>query len=118
MSLWGMVRLSANRRVAALNRVETSLPGVFLIESNVCQDSRGLFLESYHEAKFAELGITDHFVQDNHSCSGRGVLRGLHYQLRHPQTKLIRGIQLNPLPAPLPTHSPSPPFPQSYLPHL
>ncbi len=93
MILWGMVRLSANRRVAALNRVETSLPGVFLIESNVCQDSRGFFLESYHEAKFAELGITDHFVQDNHSCSGRGVLRGLHYQLRHPQAKLCRVIQ-------------------------
>lgn len=76
-----------------MNRVETALPGVCLIEPRVFQDPRGFFLESYHQTKFAALGITDHFVQDNHSRSTRGVLRGLHYQLRHAQAKLCRVIE-------------------------
>ena len=76
-----------------LKRVETALPGVCLIQSKVFRDARGFFLESYHRAKFAELGITDHFVQDNHSRSTKGVLRGLHYQLRRPQAKLCRVIE-------------------------
>ena len=50
-------------------------------------------MESYHREKFAALGIRDSFVQDNHSCSTRGTLRGLHYQLRHPQAKLCRVIE-------------------------
>ncbi len=74
-------------------RVETQLPGVLLIQPRVFRDSRGFFLESYHEARFRELGIPDQFVQDNHSRSVKGVLRGLHYQLRHPQAKLCRVIE-------------------------
>jgi dTDP-4-dehydrorhamnose 3,5-epimerase len=57
------------------------------------QDARGTFSESYHQAKFAELGIADEFVQDNHSISRKNVLRGLHYQLRHPQAKLCRVVE-------------------------
>jgi dTDP-4-dehydrorhamnose 3,5-epimerase len=71
-----------------LKRIDTSLPGVCLIQPQVIRDSRGFFLETYHKAKFAAIGITDRFVQDNHSCSSRGILRGLHYQLNHPQAKL------------------------------
>jgi dTDP-4-dehydrorhamnose 3,5-epimerase len=64
-----------------------------LIYPRVLGDARGFFLESYHEAKFMALGITDRFVQDNHSSSSQGVLRGLHYQLRRPQAKLCRVIE-------------------------
>lgn len=73
--------------------VETSLPGVVVIEPRVFEDARGFFMETYHEGKFAELGITARFVQDNHSRSHRGTLRGLHYQLEHPQAKLCRVVQ-------------------------
>jgi dTDP-4-dehydrorhamnose 3,5-epimerase len=76
-----------------LQRLETSLPGVWEIRPNVLRDSRGFFIETYHQTKFAELGIVDTFVQDNHSCSGKGILRGLHYQLRHAQAKLCRVIE-------------------------
>jgi dTDP-4-dehydrorhamnose 3,5-epimerase len=75
-----------------LERLETSLPGVFELRPKVFRDSRGFFLESYHREKFAGLGITDSFVQDNHSRSAKGTLRGLHYQLRHPQSKLCRVV--------------------------
>lgn len=77
----------------SFQRVETQLPGVLLIQPRVFRDGRGFFLESYHEARFRELGIPDQFVQDNHSRSVKGVLRGLHYQLRHPQAKLCRVIE-------------------------
>jgi len=70
----------------------TSLPGVFLLEPRVFGDSRGFFLESYSQRTFAELGITELFVQDNHSYSEKNVVRGLHYQIRQPQGKLIRVI--------------------------
>lgn len=76
-----------------MQRVETSLPGVCVIEPRVFEDSRGFFLESYHAGKFAELGITAQFVQDNHSKSARHTLRGLHYQLHQPQAKLCRVIR-------------------------
>lgn len=76
-----------------MRRIETSLPGVLLIEPNVFGDERGFFLESYHAKKFAELGIAHQFVQDNHSLSRRGTLRGLHYQLHHPQAKLCRVVR-------------------------
>ena len=72
---------------------ETSLPGVLELRPRVFRDKRGFFLETYHQAKLAELGIVDCFVQDNHSCSSRGTLRGLHYQLRHPQAKLCRVVE-------------------------
>jgi dTDP-4-dehydrorhamnose 3,5-epimerase len=75
-----------------MKRIETSLPGVCLIEPSVFEDERGFFFESYHEIKFAEIGIKDRFVQDNHAKSIKGTLRGLHYQISHPQAKLCRVI--------------------------
>lgn len=71
----------------------TTLDGVVVIEPKVFEDDRGFFMESYHRPKFAAAGIGVEFVQDNHSRSLRGVLRGLHYQLAHPQGKLVRVIQ-------------------------
>jgi len=76
-----------------LQRIETALPDVFLIEPKVIGDQRGFFLESYHREKYAALGIHDEFVQDNHSQSVRGTLRGLHYQLEHAQAKLCRVVR-------------------------
>ncbi len=74
-------------------RIETELPGVCILRPQVFRDARGFFLETYHAAKFAEVGIHDRFVQDNHSRSMRGTLRGLHYQIQHPQAKLCRVIR-------------------------
>jgi dTDP-4-dehydrorhamnose 3,5-epimerase len=73
--------------------MESSLPGVLELHPKVFRDARGFFLETFHLAKFRELGIADTFVQDNHSCSRKGTLRGLHYQLRHPQAKLCRVVE-------------------------
>ncbi len=73
--------------------INTSLPGVQIIEPAVFGDSRGFFLESWNQQKFAELGLPTEFVQDNHSRSAQGVLRGLHYQIKHPQGKLVRVTQ-------------------------
>lgn len=75
-----------------MRRIETSLDGACLIEPTVLSDERGFFFESYHETKYAELGITSRFVQDNHSRSSRGTLRGMHYQLERPQAKLCRVV--------------------------
>lgn len=72
--------------------LETALPGVKIIETKFLEDARGGFMESYHSEKYAEAGISTLFVQDNHSISHRGVLRGLHYQLRSPQAKLCRVV--------------------------
>jgi len=71
----------------------TKLSGLVLIEPEVRRDSRGFFLEFYHAHKFTEAGIPVTFVQDNHSRSVQGTLRGLHAQLNHPQGKLVRAIQ-------------------------
>jgi len=71
-------------------KIPTSLPDVFVLEPRVFGDERGFFLESYNEKVFTELGVVDRFVQDNHSYSTRNVLRGLHYQIRHAQGKLVR----------------------------
>lgn len=71
---------------------ETPLPGVLLIEPKVFKDSRGFFAETYNEKKMAEVGIREHFVQDNLSCSSKNVLRGLHYQIQHAQGKLVRVV--------------------------
>jgi len=73
-----------------LEIIETSLPGVLVVKPRVFADLRGFFMETYRENVLAAAGIRDRFVQDNHSRSSRGVLRGLHYQLRTPQTKLCR----------------------------
>lgn len=69
--------------------IETHLPGVLLIEPDVFKDERGFFLETYHQPRYAEGGIDRVFVQDNRSHSHRGILRGLHYQLKHAQGKLV-----------------------------
>jgi dTDP-4-dehydrorhamnose 3,5-epimerase len=68
----------------------TSLPGVMLVEPRVFGDARGFFFESYNSRALAEANIAAEFVQDNHSRSARGVLRGLHYQIEHAQGKLVR----------------------------
>jgi dTDP-4-dehydrorhamnose 3,5-epimerase len=73
--------------------VPTDLPGVILIEPDVYKDPRGFFLETWHQKKYAEAGITGPFVQDNHSFSERGTLRGLHSQLQRPQGKLVRAVE-------------------------
>ena len=71
----------------------TDIPEVILIEPDVFKDARGFFLETFHERKYAEGGIPGPFVQDNHSYSARGTLRGLHAQLQHPQGKLVRAVE-------------------------
>lgn len=71
---------------------ETPLAGVFLLAPRVHGDGRGFFLESFHAKTFARLGIPHLFVQDNHSRSGKGVTRGLHFQRKHGQGKLVRAI--------------------------
>src|SRR5215467_12771833 len=76
-----------------MERIDTSLPSVYELRPTVNRDARGFFLETYHSAKFTHLGIADTFVQDNHSVSVQGTLRGLHYQLHHPQAKLCRVVE-------------------------
>lgn len=80
----------AMRPMNTLKKIETSLPGVFVLEPRVFGDERGFFLESYNRQMMADAGINEDFVQDNHSLSSRNVLRGLHYQLTNPQGKLVR----------------------------
>ncbi|HEY6773111.1 MAG TPA: dTDP-4-dehydrorhamnose 3,5-epimerase [Oxalicibacterium sp.] len=76
-----------------MNVIRTEIPDVLVIEPKVFGDDRGFFFESFNEARFAEaVGKTITFVQDNHSRSARGVLRGLHYQIRQPQGKLVRVV--------------------------
>jgi dTDP-4-dehydrorhamnose 3,5-epimerase len=75
-----------------VNVIETDLPGVLLLEPRVFGDARGFFLESWNRKTFADLGLDLDFVQDNHSRSARGVLRGIHYQLQQPQGKLVRVV--------------------------
>src|SRR5216684_6846569 len=73
-----------------IKKIPLSLPGVFILEPRVFSDDRGFFLESYNQQAMAEAGIQERFVQDNHSCSRRNVLRGLHYQIKQAQGKLVR----------------------------
>jgi dTDP-4-dehydrorhamnose 3,5-epimerase len=71
----------------------TAIPGVLLVEPRVFHDPRGYFLETFHQRKFAAEGLPEIFVQGNHSFSvGRGILRGMHAQLNHPQGKLVRAV--------------------------
>jgi dTDP-4-dehydrorhamnose 3,5-epimerase len=70
-----------------------AIPGIIIVEPDVHRDARGFFLESYHAKKYQQAGIDKKFVQDNHSFSRQGTLRGLHMQLRHPQAKLVRVIR-------------------------
>jgi dTDP-4-dehydrorhamnose 3,5-epimerase len=75
-----------------MKAIPTKIPDVIILEPQVFHDARGFFMETYHARKLAELGITAQFVQDNHSRSQRGTLRGLHYQLRQAQGKLVRVV--------------------------
>ncbi len=68
----------------------TSLPGVLVVTPRVFRDARGFLLEAFNTRAFAAAGLPTEFVQDNHSRSAAGVVRGLHYQLQHPQGKLVR----------------------------
>jgi dTDP-4-dehydrorhamnose 3,5-epimerase len=71
--------------------IPTKIPDVWIIEPRVFADERGFFYESYNHRDFtSQIGFNPHFVQDNHSRSGNGVLRGLHYQIQQPQGKLVR----------------------------
>ncbi|MBI2331653.1 MAG: dTDP-4-dehydrorhamnose 3,5-epimerase [Chloroflexi bacterium] len=72
--------------------VPTKIPEIMLVKPKVYEDPRGFFMETYREDRFAASGIPQKFVQENHSRSQKGVLRGLHYQIRNPQGKLIRTI--------------------------
>jgi dTDP-4-dehydrorhamnose 3,5-epimerase len=74
----------------AVRRIDTDVPEVLILEPRVHEDHRGFFMESYSLRTFESVGIRHRFVQDNHSRSLRGVLRGLHYQLHTPQAKLVR----------------------------
>lgn len=76
--------------MAKFNFIKTELPGVLVIEPSVFGDARGYFMETFQKEEFAAAGITDEFVQDNQSRSSRGVLRGVHFQKRHTQGKLVR----------------------------
>lgn len=71
----------------------TELPGVLIVEPDIHADARGFFLETYHADRYRQQGIAGPFVQDNHSRSALGTLRGLHLQIQHPQAKLIRVIE-------------------------
>ncbi|MEE9251269.1 MAG: dTDP-4-dehydrorhamnose 3,5-epimerase [Alphaproteobacteria bacterium] len=73
--------------------LETELDGVLIVEPELFRDDRGFFMETYHSGKFAAAGIAARFVQDNHSRSRRGTLRGLHYQEPDAQGKLVRAVR-------------------------
>lgn len=75
-----------------MNIIKTSIPDVLLLQPRVFGDARGFFMETYQSQRFAEAGITAPFVQDNHSGSSKGILRGLHYQIRQTQAKLVRVV--------------------------
>lgn len=72
---------------------ETGIEGLYVIKPTVFEDSRGFFMETYQKQDFAAMGITQEFVQDNHSKSSKGVLRGLHFQKEYAQSKLVRVVK-------------------------
>jgi dTDP-4-dehydrorhamnose 3,5-epimerase len=76
-----------------LKLIPTSLKDIVILEPKVFGDERGFFLEAYNESTFRSLGLPTRFMQDNHSGSRKGVLRGLHYQLKQPQGKLVRALR-------------------------
>lgn len=97
-----------------MNVLETNLPGVVVIEPKVFGDSRGFFLETFQEQRYREAGITERFVQFNHSRSRRGVLRGLHYQLEQTQGKLVMVMRGEVFDVAVDVRSGSPTFGQWY----
>jgi dTDP-4-dehydrorhamnose 3,5-epimerase len=76
-----------------MNKIDTNLPGAYELRPKIFKDARGFFLESYNQVRLAGLGIHANFVQDNQSSSAKNTLRGLHYQLKHPQAKLCRVVE-------------------------
>jgi dTDP-4-dehydrorhamnose 3,5-epimerase len=72
--------------------IRTSIPDILILEPKLFGDERGFFMETYQARQFKELGLPTRFVQDNHSGSRQGILRGLHYQIRQAQGKLVRVI--------------------------
>ena len=78
--------------MSKFNFIATEIPGVIIIEPTVFGDSRGYFMETYQAEEFAAAGIPGPFVQDNQSASKKGVLRGLHFQINHPQDKIVRVV--------------------------
>ena len=75
-----------------MNFFPTAIPDVVRLEPRLFSDARGFFIEAYRADRFISAGIPDHFVQDNHSGSHKNILRGLHYQIRQPQGKLVRAV--------------------------
>jgi len=75
-----------------MNIIQTDIPDVLIVEPKVFTDARGFFYESFNSKAMQAAGMTGDFVQDNHSRSARNVLRGLHYQIRQPQGKLVRAV--------------------------
>ena len=73
--------------------INTNLPGVVIIEPRLFEDKRGFLMETWHAHKFADAGIEITFVQDNHSRSARGILRGMHVQVLHGQGKLVHAVR-------------------------
>jgi dTDP-4-dehydrorhamnose 3,5-epimerase len=69
---------------------KTPIDDLLILEPDIYKDGRGFFLETFHEQRYKELGIKNHFVQDNLSFSSKGILRGLHFQYQHPQAKLVQ----------------------------
>lgn len=84
--------LPLSSKISEMKFTACRIPDVILIEPRLFGDQRGFFMETYQQKVFAEQGITAHFVQDNHSGSRRGTLRGLHYQIQQAQGKLVRVV--------------------------
>jgi dTDP-4-dehydrorhamnose 3,5-epimerase len=87
----------------------TSIPDLLILDPKVFEDERGFFFESYNQRVFEELGVSAQFVQDNHSRSRKGILRGLHYQIKNAQGKLVRAVagEIYDVAADLRKHSPT-----------
>ena len=85
-----LVTGNTNNSGLKMQIVDTILDDVKIVEPPVFGDERGFFMESWNLQKFEDAGLPTHFVQDNHSRSGQGVLRGMHFQIKHPQGKLVR----------------------------
>ena len=81
--------LQFEKYVMTTSVTQTELPGVLVFEPDCFEDERGFFMETYNQTNYGPLGLSCDFVQDNHSQSVQGVLRGLHYQLKHPQGKFV-----------------------------
>jgi dTDP-4-dehydrorhamnose 3,5-epimerase len=82
-------KCSYTLKFSFLNIIATPLEGFLIIETDVYRDERGFFLETYHKDRYIQFGITDSFVQDNQSRSSKGILRGMHFQVKRPQAQMV-----------------------------